>query len=197
MNGTLTILGIPGSLRRASYNRAALIAAQGLLPAGTRLDIFDLEGLPMFNQDKEAQPAPRVVAFKDAIRGADAILFATPEYNYSMSGVLKNAIDCASRPYGDSAWEGKPVAVMGASVSMFGTMRAQNHLRQTFVSLDMHPVNEPEVMIDNAGKAFDKQGLLVDEASRKLIRQLLENLAHWARQLEESSGVQPAALQDG
>jgi chromate reductase len=112
-------------------------------------------------------------------------LFATPEYNYSIPGVLKNAIDCASRPYGDSAWTGKPVAIMGASVGLFGSARAQYHLRQCFITLDMFPVNQPEVMIGNAGKAFDAQGKLIDERSQKLIRQLLENLASWTRQLKK------------
>lgn len=185
MNEPLKILGIAGSLRRASYNRAALAAAQGLAPAGTTLEAFDLEGLPLFNQDTEGQPAPKVAEFKKKIREADAILFATPEYNYSIPGVLKNAIDCASRPYGDNAWAGKPVALMGASIGALGTARAQYHLRQCFVFLNMHAVNQPEVMISNAAKAFDAQGKLVDETSRKLIAQLLENLASWTRQLKK------------
>jgi len=170
------ILGIAGSLRKASYNRHALLAARDLLPAGVKLDIAELEGLAPFNQDKESSPSPELLAFKKAIRAADAILFATPEYNYGVPGVLKNAIDCASRPYGDSAWVGKPVAVMGASIGLFGTVRAQLQLRQSFVFLNMHPVNQPEVMIGNAAKAFDAKGKLVDETSIKLLRQLLQNL---------------------
>jgi len=170
------ILGIAGSLRKASYNRYALFAARELLPADVGLDIIELDALAPFNQDTESTPAPALVAFKKAIRAADAILFATPEYNYGVPGVLKNAIDCASRPYGDSAWAGKPVAVMGASVGLFGTVRAQLQLRQSFVFLNMHPINQPEVMIGNAAKAFDAQGKLVDETSLKLLRQLLQNL---------------------
>ena len=185
MNESLKILGISGSLRRSSYNRLALIAAQRLLPAGVNLDIFDLEGLPLFNQDTEDQPSAKVTEFKQKIREADAVLFATPEYNYSIPGVLKNAIDCASRPYGDSAWAGKPVAVMGASVGLFGAARAQYHLRQSFVFLDMFPVNQPEVMIGNAGEAFDEQGKLINETSQTLIRQLLENLVNLAKQLKK------------
>ena len=176
MSASIKILGIAGSLRKSSYNRSALVAAQGLLPPGASLDLFDLEGLPLFNQDTEAQPVARVVEFKRAIREAEAILFSTPEYNYGIPGVLKNAIDCASRPYGDSAWSGKPVAVMGASVGLFGTVRAQLQLRQAFVFLNMFPVNQPEVMIGNAGKTFDAQGKLIDETSLKLIRQLLDSL---------------------
>lgn len=187
MNEPLKILGIPGSLRRGSYNRAALNAAQSLVPAGASLEIYDLEGLPLFNEDLESQPTPKVTDFKERIREADAILFCTPEYNYSIPGVLKNAIDCASRPYGDNAWPGKPVAVMGASIGRFGSARAQYHLRQTFIFLNMFPVNQPEVMIGLAGKAFDAQGKLIDETSRKLIRQLLENLAQWTRQLKQKS----------
>jgi chromate reductase len=186
VNESLKFLGIPGSLRHSSYNRAALVAAQDLLPTGVSLDIFDLEGIPLFNEDTEAQPNPKVTEFKKKIREADAMLFSTPEYNYSIPGVLKNAIDCASRPYGDSAWSGKPVAVMGASIGLFGSARAQYHLRQTFVFLNMFPVNQPEVMIGNAGKAFDGQGKLIDETSQKLIRELMENLTNWTRQLKKN-----------
>lgn len=179
MNDPIVILGIAGSLRRDSYNRAALRAAQELTPEGARIDAFDIDGIPGFNQDDEAQPPAKVVELKQQVRNADAILFVTPEYNYSIPGVLKNAIDWASRPYGDSAWNGKPVAVMGASVGILGSARAQYHLRQTFVFLNMHPVNQPEVMISSAGKRFDDQGNLTDETSRKLIRQLLEELVRW------------------
>ena len=100
---------------------------------------------------------------KSRVRAADAILFSTPEYNYSMPGVLKNAIDWASRPYGDSAWQGKPVAVMGASVGVLGSARAQYHLRQCFIFLNMYPVNQPEVLIANAAQRFNEQGELTDE----------------------------------
>ena len=181
MTTTLKILGICGSLRKASYNRWALQAAQHLLPEDARLDLFELDGLPLFNQDTEAQPTAAVIALKRAIRGSDAILFATPEYNYGVPGVLKNAIDCASRPYGDSAWAGKPVAVMGASVGLFGTVRAQLQLRQCFVFLNMRPINQPEVMIGSAAKAFDSAGKLQDATSLKLLRTLLENLLRATR----------------
>ena len=187
LNEPIQILGIPGSLRKASYNRAALVAAQDLLPVGVKLEIADLADLPLFNEDLETSPTPALTAFKQKIRAADAILFATPEYNYSIPGVLKNAIDCASRPYGDSAWFGKPVAVMGASVGKFGSARAQYHLRQTFISLNMLPINQPEVMVGNSAKTFDEQGRLIDIESQSLIRQLIENLASWARMLRNQS----------
>jgi chromate reductase, NAD(P)H dehydrogenase (quinone) len=181
----LTILGIAGSLRRDSYNRAALRAAQQLVPDGAKLEIFELDGIPGFNQDEERQPPAKVAELKTRVRAADAILFATPEYNYSIPGVLKNAIDWASRPYGESAWNGKPVAVMGASIGVLGTARAQYHLRQVFVFLNMYPLNQPEVMIANATERFDADGNLIDEKAKDLIRQLLEGLVVWTRQLQK------------
>jgi chromate reductase, NAD(P)H dehydrogenase (quinone) len=180
----LTILGIPGSLRQASFNRFALLATQSLLPAGVALDIFELEGIPVYNQDLDKQPPARVVELKGRIRAADAILFATPEYNFSIPGTLKNAIDWASRPYGDSAWQGKPVAVMGASVGTLGSARAQYHLRQCFVFLNMYPINQPEVLIANAAQRFNERGELTDETSRELIRKLVGELVAWTRKLK-------------
>jgi chromate reductase, NAD(P)H dehydrogenase (quinone) len=185
VNNPMIILGIAGSLRRQSFNRALLRAAQELAPEGSRIETFELEGIPSFNQDEEQNPPEKVVELKQRIRSADAILFVTPEYNYSVPGVLKNAIDWASRPYGDSAWAGKPVAVMGASVGTIGTARAQYHLRQMFVFLNMFAVNQPEVMVANAHKHFDEQGKLTDETAKKLIRQLLEELMNWTRRLQQ------------
>jgi len=179
----MNILGIAGSLREGSYNRAALRAAQSLAPEGVTIDTFDIKGLPGFSQDDETNPPAQVVELKQRIRDADAILFVTPEYNYSIPGVLKNAIDWASRPYGDSAWSRKPVAIMGASVGTQGTSRAQYHLRQTFVFLNMYAVNQPEVMISQAHKHFDAEGNLTDDAIKKLIRQLLEELVMLTKQL--------------
>lgn len=187
MERPIRILGIPGSLRKASYNRAALRAAQKLVPPDATLDTFDLEGITPFSEDFEREPPPRVVELKRRIREADAILIATPEYNYSVPGVLKNAIDWASRPYGDNAWDGKPVAVMGASVGMLGTARAQYHLRQSFIFLNMYPLNRPEVMIANAAQRFDEGGELTDDKTRDLIRQLLVALVAWARRLKTAT----------
>jgi chromate reductase len=160
-----------------------LRAAQELTPEGARIETFELDGLPLFNQDEEANPHPRVAELKQRIRAADAVLFVTPEYNYSIPGVLKNAIDCASRPYGDSAWSGKPVAIMGASVGTIGTARAQYHLRQTFVFLNMYPVNQPEVMVSNAHKRFDEEGKLTDDKTKELVGQLLSELVNWTKRL--------------
>jgi len=189
MSHPLIILGVAGSLRKKSYNRAALRAAQQLVPEGVKLDVFELDGIPIFNQDEEQNPPDKVRQLKAQIRAADAILFVTPEYNYSIPGVLKNAIDWASRPYGDNAWQGKPVAVMGASVGPLGTSRAQYHLRQVFVFLDMLPLNKPEVMIGNASQRFDEAGNLIDEDTRKHIRALLEALVGWTRHHQRGRGV--------
>ena len=183
------ILGIAGSLRRESYNRAALRAATQLVPEGATLDVFELDGIPGFNQDEEQHPPAKVVELKRRIRETDAVLIVTPEYNYSVPGVLKNAIDWASRPYGDSAWSGKPAAIMGASIGTIGTARAQYHLRQMFVFLNMCPINQPEVMIGNAAERFDAQGNLTDETTKDFIRQLLHNLVDWTRRIAPPQGV--------
>jgi len=183
MKQHVKLLGISGSLRKGSYNTAALRAASQLLPDGVELEVITLEGIPPFSQDAEASIPPSVVELKKKIRSADAILFSTPEYNYSIPGVLKNAIDWASRPIGDNAWAGKPAAVMGFSPGPYGTTRAQLHLRQVFVYLDVFPINKPHVMIGGAAEKFDTDGRLVDEKTRDLIRQLLVNLAAWARRL--------------
>jgi chromate reductase len=181
MADPVKILGIAGSLRKASYNKGALRAAQQLCPDGAKIEVFELDGIPPFNQDEERNPPQKVADLKNRIRGADAILLVTPEYNYGLPGVLKNAIDWASRPYGDNAWDGKPVAIMSAALSMGGGVRAQYQLRQSFVFLNMDAVVQPEVAIGNAPQRFDEQSNLTDETSKKLIRQLLENLLHKAR----------------
>ena len=189
MGQSIRILGIAGSLRRESYNRAALHAATQLVPEGATIDIFELDGITGFNQDEEQNPPAKVVELKQRIREADAILFVTPEYNYSVPGVLKNAIDWASRPYGDSAWNGKPAAIMGASVGTIGTARAQYHLRQMMVFLNMFPINQPEVMIGNAQGRFDSQGNLTDDVTKNLIRQLLQNVVEWTRRISQPHGT--------
>jgi chromate reductase len=181
MTESIRILGIAGSLRKASYNKAALRAAQRLCPHGATIELFELDGIPPFNQDEERKAPQKVAQLKQKIRAADAILLATPEHNYGMPGVLKNAIDWASRPYGDNAWDGKPVALMSAAMSMGGGVRAQYQLRQAFVFLNMDAVAQPEVAINNPMQRFDQQGNLTDEASKQLITQLLRNLVLKAR----------------
>jgi chromate reductase len=187
MSDNIRILGIAGSLRRESYNRWTLQAATQLVPEGAELQIFNLDGIPPFNQDDEQNPPAKVTELKQKIRECDAILFVTPEYNYSVPGVLKNAIDWASRPYGDSAWNGKPVAVMGASVGGIATARAQYHLRQIFVFLNMHALNQPEVMIGNCTNKFDSQGNITDESTKEHIRGLLHALVEWTVRLNKGA----------
>jgi chromate reductase len=187
MADTVKILGISGSLRKQSFNTSTLRAAQSLVPEGATIETFDLAGIPIYNQDEEANPPQRVTEFKKAIREADAILLVTPEYNYSIPGPLKNAIDWASRPYGDSAWNGKPVAVMSASVGIAGGVRAQYHLRQSFVFLNMMAVTQPEVAIPLAQNKFDANGNLTDEMAKGLIKQLLQNLVTLTRTLQVQS----------
>ncbi|HSE37400.1 MAG TPA: NADPH-dependent FMN reductase [Blastocatellia bacterium] len=191
MSKPLRILGIAGSLRRQSYNRAALRAAVQLAPGGAIVEIFELEGIPGFSEDDERNPPEKVVELKRRIRESDAVLFVTPEYNYSIPGVLKNAIDWASRPYGDSAWSGKPAAIMGASVGSVGTARAQYHLRQVMVFLNMFPINQPEVMIDAAHKRFDVEGNLTDEVTREYVRRLLQSLVDWTHRIQQPLEARP------
>ena len=181
MADQISILAIAGSLRKDSYNKGALRAAQQLCPDGARIEVYDIAGLPLFNQDEEQNPTPKVTEFKQKIRAADAILISTAEYNYGLPGVLKNAIDVASRPYGDSAWSGKPIALMSAALGVAGGIRAQYQLRQCFVFLNLEAVVQPEVAIGNAPSRFDAQGSLTDETSKKMIAQLVQNLVYKVR----------------
>jgi chromate reductase len=183
MDGSIKILGIAGSLREKSFNRGLLRAAVELAPEGAEIEIFELGGIPGFNQDEEQNPPEKVAELKRKIREADAILFVTPEYNYSIPGVLKNAIDWASRPYGDSAWNGKPAAIMGASIGGIATARAQYHLRQMMVFLNMFPINQPEVMVANCMEKFDEQGNLTDEETKGYVRKQLQALVDWTKRI--------------
>ena len=160
MSSHVRILGIAGSLRRGSYNQAALRAAKLLVPENSEIDLFRLDDIPMFNQDDEKRPPSPVLELKKRILRADAVLIVTPEYNYSIPGVfLKNAIDWASRPHGDSAWSGKAAAIMGASLGVIGTARAQYHLRQILVALNLFILNQPEVVIADAAHRFDENAI--------------------------------------
>ncbi len=180
----LTFLGIAGSLRRGSYNRGLIRAAIELAPAGTRVVPFDLVDLPLYNADLEAtgDPAP-VAAFKRAIAAADALLVATPEYNHCIPGVLKNAIDWASRPARASVLTGKPVAIMGASTGPGGTARAQAHLRDGLAYTNGLVLPLPEVLVPLAAERFDDNVNLSDVATREEVRGLLVSLAAWTRRM--------------
>jgi chromate reductase, NAD(P)H dehydrogenase (quinone) len=185
MENNLNILGFAGSLRKGSYNKSLLRSASQLIPPETSLEIFDLSDIPPYNQDLDNNLPSKVKEFKAKIRESDALLIATPEYNYSVPGVLKNAIDYASRPYGDNPFDDKPVAIMSASVGMIGGARAQYHLRQMFVFLNMHPVNVPEVIVTFASDKFDSEGNLLDDNTKKFLTQLLQNLSNWTRRLRD------------
>jgi chromate reductase, NAD(P)H dehydrogenase (quinone) len=183
----MNVIGISGSLRKGSFNTAALRAAQGLAPEGMTIEVAEIGDLPLYNDDVRAAgfppPAERLRA---QIAAADAVLLVTPEYNYSISGVLKNAIDWASRPP-SQPFEAKPVAIMGASPGLFGSARAQYHLRQMLIFLNAMPVNRPEVMIGQAQNKFDADGNLTDEPTREFIRKLLVSLRDWTLRLQRSA----------
>jgi chromate reductase, NAD(P)H dehydrogenase (quinone) len=183
----LNILGIAGSLRKGSYNKMLLNAASGLLPEGAALEKFDLEGIPIFNADLEGDMPKRVLEFKARINAADAVLIVTPEYNYSVPGVLKNAIDWASRPYGSNSFEKKPVAMMSASPGMLGGSRAQYHLRQVMLFFDAFTMVKPEVFVAFVNKKFDAEGKLVDADTEKHVREFMESFVKWSKAIRRSA----------
>jgi chromate reductase len=177
------ILTFCGSLRTGSYNRMLLRAAEELAPEGVSFSTVDIGGLPLYNEDIRAQGFPPAVEeIRSQVRAAHALVFVTPEYNYSIPGVLKNAIDWASRPP-DQPFNGKPAAIMGASPSMLGSARAQYHLRQVCVYLNILPINQPEVFVAAANRKFDADGRLSDEPARKLVVQLMQSLVTWTLRL--------------
>lgn len=181
----LKVLGIAGSLRKNSVNKSLLKAAIELKPGNMEIEIFDISDIPLYNEDIRANGDPEPVkVFKKKIAEADGLLIVTPEYNYSIPGVLKNAIDWASRPAADSPLNGKPMAMMGAGGRM-GTVRAQTHLRQVAVFTNMLTLNRPEVLIAGAGEKFDKDGRLIDERSRNQVKNLLEAFVKWVIQLNK------------
>jgi chromate reductase len=188
-DAAVRVLGFAGSLRRGSLNRMLLRAAVELAPAGMTIETFDLSEIPLYNGDVEAQgDPPAVAAFKSAIRTADALLVATPEYNYGVPGVLKNAIDWASRPPSGSVLNDKPAAIMGASPGGFGTTRAQLQLRQAFCFTRTLPVPQPEVLVGRAAEKFDAHGRLTDEKTREFVRSLLVALQAWTARVGNTSG---------
>lgn len=193
-NPSLRFLGIAGSLRAASYNRGLIRAAIDVAPAGTSVVHYDLAAIPMFNADVEASGDPPPVAeFRRAIAAADALLIATPEYNHCVPGVLKNAIDWASRPARGSVLTGKPVAIMGASTGLGGTARAQAHLRDGLAYTNGFVLPLPEVLVGLAGERFDDDANLTDQDTRQEIRDLLVALAAWTRRLGRSADAEVAS----
>ncbi|MDP6388820.1 MAG: NAD(P)H-dependent oxidoreductase [Alphaproteobacteria bacterium] len=181
------VLGLCGSLRKDSINMVALKAAGSLMPDGSDLHIADISDIPIYNEDDCADGFPVAVGeLRDKIAAADALMIATPEYNLSVPGVLKNAIDWVSRPP-DQPFEGKPVAILGASPGRSGTMRAQHHLRQIFVFVDMKPINKPEVFITDARTKFDEDGRVTDDETAEFLTDLTASLIDWTRKLNGSA----------
>ncbi|MBV9438709.1 MAG: NAD(P)H-dependent oxidoreductase [Candidatus Eremiobacteraeota bacterium] len=184
MNETVRVLGICGSLRKGSYNRALLRAAQRAAPDGMTIELFELRDLPLYDGDVEARgDPPPVLAFKEAVHAADALLIATPEYQHGIPGVLKNALDWASRPADGSVLQGKTAAIIGASPGMTGTVRAQMQLRQTLAFSEVYTVLEPEVLVGRVREKVNEAGEFVDETALAFLRTLLENLATLTRAL--------------
>ncbi|HWI79395.1 MAG TPA: NAD(P)H-dependent oxidoreductase [Ramlibacter sp.] len=172
----MNVLGISGSLRQASYNTMALRAAQKLAPEGMRIEIADISTIPLYNEDVRTAGYPdSVTQLKERVRAADAVLLVTPEYNFSIPGVLKNTLDWLSRPPAPP-FDGKPVAIMGASPGMVGTARVQYHLRQVLLFLNTFTVNKPEVFINLAASKFSPEGELTDAPTAQVIAELLVSL---------------------
>lgn len=179
----MRILGIGGTLRKGSYSKALLLEAQKLAPKGVIIEIAEIGDFPLYNPDI---PIPdSVQKFKKQIKAADAILFSTAEYNYSVPGSLKNAIDWGSRPYGDNSFEEKPAAIMSESIGINAGSKAQYHLRQMTIFLNVHVLNRPEVMVPNAPEMFNEKGNLKDEHTKEKIKELLTALVEWTERLKK------------
>lgn len=181
MDKKLKIVGICGSLRKDSLNRKALNASKKFFPENVEFEIIEIGDLPLFNQDLESNPPISVNEYRKKIKSSDGLFFAMSEYNYSISAVLKNAIEWGSRPYGNAVLDGKPIAIMGVSTGMMGTGRGQYHLRQICVQVNMYPLNRPEVMIPLGQEKFDKDGNLVDKHTEEKISKLVNELIIWTK----------------
>jgi chromate reductase len=179
MAATRNVAVLIGSLRKDSFNRKMANALIGLAPPELKLSIVEIGNLPLYNQDDDANPPAAVTELKQAISNADAVLFVTPEYNRSVPGVLKNAIDAASRPYGKSAWSGKPCAVMSVATGALGAFGANHHLRQSLVFLDVPAMPQPEAYIGNAASLFDADGKLIKDTTRDFCTRFLTAFAQW------------------
>jgi chromate reductase len=170
---------IVGSLRKGSFSRMTANALAAVAPGNLRLEVVEIRDLPLFNQDDEAAPPPPSAEFKARIQRAEAVLFVTPEYNRSIPGVLKNALDIASRPYGKSAWDGKPGGVVSVSPGAQGGFGANHHLRQCLVFLNVPALQQPEVYVGNAAGLFDGEGRLVKDDTREFLRSFMAAFGAW------------------
>ena len=189
-SGTISIGGICGSLRQGSYNLMLLRAAAELMPADVRYEEIQIGDLPLYNQDLDGGAAPEAVrTFRARVKAVDGLLFAVPEYNYSLTGALKNALDWASRPVAESGLYDKPAAIMGASQGTFGSVRAQLHFRHVAVFTNMHLVNKPEVLVRDPQAKFSPDGRLEDRDTRELVAQLVTELVRWTKLLSSGSSA--------
>ncbi|HMG45862.1 MAG TPA: NAD(P)H-dependent oxidoreductase [Allosphingosinicella sp.] len=180
---------IVGSLREGSFSRSTALALIGLAPGTLKLEIVAIGALPLYNQDLDPKSPPgEWVAFRQRVRAADAVLFVTPEYNRSVPGVLKNAIDVGSRPYGRSAWAKKPAAVVSVTPGALGAFGANHHLRQSAVFLDMPMMPQPEAYLSNAGALFDADGKLTDEKTEAFLRDFMAAFADWVEKILRGPG---------
>jgi chromate reductase len=179
MTQTRNVAVVVGSLRKESFNRKMANALVGMAPQPLVLTMVEIGDLPLFNQDHEADPIPSVMAFKQGIAEADAVLFVTPEYNRSMPGVLKNAIDIGSRPRGKNAWGGKPGAIVSVSPGKLAAFGANHALRQSLMAVDVATMPQPEAYVGDAGKLFDDKGALTDESTRAFMQKFLGAFAQW------------------
>lgn len=184
MDQPIVVVGFSGSLRKGSFNTALLKAAAQSAPEGMTVNILTIGDLPLLNQDLETDLPPVVQAFKKAVEAADAVLIATPEYNYSVPGVLKNAIDWLSRPYGKNSLGGKPAAIIGTSPGVLGSSRAQYHLRQILLGVNVHVLNRPEIIVPDAGSKFDAAGNLMDAKTKEKLAEMMEALGKWTLRLK-------------
>jgi chromate reductase len=179
VSATRTVAVFVGSLRKESFNRKLAKALIAMAPATLKLEIVEIGQLPFYNADHEADPLQAVREFKQRLESFDAVLFVTPEYNRGVPGVLKNAIDVGSRPYGKSSWNGKPVAVISLSPGPIGAFGANHQLRQSFVFLNMPAMQQPEAYIGNAASLFDDKGSLINESTREFLLKFLQTFAQW------------------
>lgn len=181
MKNTHHVAVIVGSLRQGSFNRQVARALAELAPASLKLEIVEIGHLPLYNQDSDENPPEVFTEFRNRIKAADALLFVTPEYNRSMPGVLKNALDVASRPYGHSAWDGKPGAVVSASIGAIGGFGANHHLRQCLAYLNVPTLAQPEVYLGGVDKSLDQNGKVTDDRTRALLTSFLQAYAAWVQ----------------
>jgi chromate reductase len=181
MTDVIDVIGIVGSLRRQSFSRRLALALASVAPSALKVSLVPIGGLPLYNQDEDADPPAPWREFRERVRSADAVLFVTPEYNRSVPGVLKNAIDVGSRPYGQSAWNGKPCAVVSCSPGLQGAFGANHHLRQSLVFLNMPVMQQPEAYIGGVDKLVDEQGGFTVPTTRDFCRGVMASFERWIR----------------